>query len=222
MIARALLLLACLALPGCLTSALITWSSAEVTVRGTGYEGHDALRIEVKNVEGWVEGSYDLFVPPFEDRPVVRAADGVLEIQPLHALEVTHDDSWPTPYAVGKPFWAIGSSAEVDALVWPADRREPLHAPVGAYVERDGRSFRVHALRLDPELERWVRMGVAEIGPGTQSRARPLALVAYPVTLVVDILTTPIAIFALWVEALTESEESPEEGEGVGAGEEPG
>jgi len=195
MIVRLFALLLCLPLGGCATIALTLWAHDEVVVDGTAFDHgdpfHERVLVAVKNVEGVEDGSYEFIVPGFDGREVVEADDGVLEARPLQVLT-------PAPNAetlFGGHFllayWEVMDRSDARAHVTEPSSRM---APVEAFVEQDGDTFRVHVLRLDAERGRWVRTGIAEIGDGTQWPVRKAALVLLPATIAFDLITWPLAV----------------------------
>jgi len=72
--------------------------------------------------------------------------------------------------------------------------KSSLGRTVSAFIVCDEhRVFHVHLVRADASRNRWVRVGVLEIGPGSHSSARrPLAVVLLPFAVVADIIMLPI------------------------------
>ena len=89
----------------------------------------------------------------------------------------------------------------------PDDTRELPEAedvPVAAQVTRDDASqLSVILYGWDPLLERWVRIGTADVGEGTQSRARVAAgLAVLPFAGVVDLAVLPLRLARAIVRVL--------------------
>ncbi len=176
-------LAAALCQTGCVTDATLKWRRDEVSVQG---RVDDAMVIEVKNVPGTPDGRFEVAPPvDWRTRSVVEAPDGVLEVQPLEALSLTE----------------LSSSMEYPEPMTPDEARGPLRLEgddpaVTAFVVRDDdRVFHVHLLCADTARKGWVRVGVADLGPGSQSSARgALGLALVPFAVVLDVASLPILI----------------------------
>lgn len=181
-------------LGGCMSFQLLEWIDDEVAVEGfsrepPGFLPQEAV-LRIKNVPGVVDGRY-LLGPPvgLAELPLVTAPDGFLETEPLPAL---------TLEPLGKESWALRAPwiVRVAPDAGAADLEGALDGAVSAFVEAREDGFRVHLLRADEQRQRWVRVGVASVGPGDQSDARVLAYAALPVTVAWDVVTWPLALVA--------------------------
>ncbi len=183
-----------------MTTGLWGWVSDEVTVAGQrmGSAGGAPTQVvvAVKNVPSMADGNYLLDASPaVAGRPVVEANDKFLEVRPLDALTLKRFGD--IGYVISAP-WIFN----VDA----GDAQDTLddipQGSVSAFVEEESDVFRVHLVHADFDRDRWVRVGVVDIGPGSQSSARSLALIAMPVTIAWDVYTWPLGVATVVVYTL--------------------
>jgi hypothetical protein len=156
--------------------------------------------LSVKNVPTLPDGNYSIVGPPsWPQQPVVEGDDGILSLSPPIDLRlVEHQGNARQVDAAGPDKPDVIDFRGMDL----SDARQPF-SPGGEVVmatvvcidRLPGRNFRIHVLRGDSALKRWVRIGTIDVGPGSQSGARrPLYWAALPVTVAVDIVTLPVLL----------------------------
>lgn len=168
---------------GCVTSRLLEWSHDEVSIKSS--------TLQVKSVPTRPDGLYAVVVPAdWSQEPVVEAADGLLELAPPAALLLSK--GWQSENPGASKFRVMKKS---DAYR-PFSRSGVDGTETAAYIDRrPGRNFRIHLLFGDETRHRWVQIGTVNIGPGTQSAMRrPIAYVALPGAVIVDVATIPVLL----------------------------
>jgi len=171
---------------GCATMRLLDWSHDEVSIKFS--------TVKVKNVPSLPDGPYAIVVPTettdWSRQPVVETTDGRLELSPQATLLLT--TGWQSAIP-GSPWFRVVEKADASR---PYSRSGPVNTEFTAFIERlPGRNYRIHLLFGDETRHRWVQIGTVDIGPGTQSAMRrPIAYVALPGVVIVDVATIPVMI----------------------------
>jgi len=190
------MLVVCMPLCGCATFGLIDWSATEVSVYGQAIDLDkslvNAIGLNIHDVPSTPDGTYVLRVPEESATlPVVEAADGVLEVQPLMTLELLGN----TPTAFKHEGFSGGPDDDGFRRAGQSRcRQEQLGTD----------RVRVHRLRRTPRVPRTPRpcgRQSQSLGSGRRSRnrtrshssaRRPLAVVLLPFAVVADIIMLPI------------------------------
>jgi hypothetical protein len=185
-----------LLLGGCASIGLLDWGHDEVTVH--------AGMIEVKNVPTLEDGGYFLAVPTdWGQQAVHPSEDGVLELSSPMSLSLQRQRQGSSPHDIG--FTPFLFQLDVDD-VRPDSAFEDVPAgAIGACVEeRSGRRFHVGIFGADPSRRRWIRLGVIDVGPGSQSGLRqPLSYVGLPFAVAADVVLVPLGlIIKMFAEGL--------------------
>jgi hypothetical protein len=179
-----------LLLGGCASTGLLAWGHDEVTVHGG--------MIEVKNVPTLEDGGYFLAVPTdWSQRAVRPSEDGVLELSSLMSLSLQRQRQGSIPHVDG--FTPFLFELVVDD-VRPDSAFEDVPAgAIGACVEeRSGRMFHVSVFGADQPRRRWIRLGVIDVGPGSQSgMRRPLSYVGLPFAAAADVVLVPLGLIMM-------------------------
>jgi hypothetical protein len=181
---------------GCASTGLLAWGHDEVTVH--------AGMIEVKNVPTLEDGGYFVVVPTAWSQQAVRPSeDGVLELSSLMLLSLQRQREGSIPHVDG--FTPFLFELDMDD-VRPDSAVENVPAgAIGACVEeRSGRMFHVSVFGADPARHRWIRLGVIDVGPGSQSGMRPsISYVGLPFAVAADFVLVPLGwIVKMFAEGL--------------------